>query len=205
MTFLSLMRDHSLHVVSLIFFFLMIRRPPRSTLFPYTTLFRSVDQEANAAVRDLLDGGDDFVAERSELRVNHQDSVRTGQHADHAALPFEGVEIPRDLRRLDLNLAHVRRLRLDAEACCEHEADNQRSHRTPPGPAEAGRHVRPLCGRVSPRILCRMTELNATRRRFMAHFASIGLGATLAPGIVWARMQDAGAKKITLEKVAAAM
>src|SRR3989441_7896617 len=27
----------------LIFFFLMIRRPPRSTLFPYTTLFRSVN------------------------------------------------------------------------------------------------------------------------------------------------------------------
>src|SRR3712207_7668225 len=27
----------------LFFFFLMIRRPPRSTLFPYTTLFRSVD------------------------------------------------------------------------------------------------------------------------------------------------------------------
>src|SRR5437667_6085905 len=25
-----------------LFFFLMIRRPPRSTLFPYTTLFRSV-------------------------------------------------------------------------------------------------------------------------------------------------------------------
>src|SRR3712207_7132056 len=27
------------------FFFLMIRRPPRSTLFPYTTLFRSVRQD----------------------------------------------------------------------------------------------------------------------------------------------------------------
>src|SRR2546430_12373365 len=27
----------------LLFFFLMIRRPPRSTLFPYTTLFRSLD------------------------------------------------------------------------------------------------------------------------------------------------------------------
>src|SRR5256885_7958802 len=27
----------------LLFFFLMIRRPPRSTLFPYTTLFRSAD------------------------------------------------------------------------------------------------------------------------------------------------------------------
>src|SRR2546426_12644068 len=29
------------HFLSLLFFFLMIRRPPRSTLFPYTTLFRS--------------------------------------------------------------------------------------------------------------------------------------------------------------------
>src|SRR2546430_11611210 len=28
------------------FFFLMIRRPPRSTLFPYTTLFRSQDDRA---------------------------------------------------------------------------------------------------------------------------------------------------------------
>src|SRR2546430_8668579 len=30
-----------LHTLILFFFFLMIRRPPRSTLFPYTTLFRS--------------------------------------------------------------------------------------------------------------------------------------------------------------------
>src|SRR2546430_17671881 len=29
------------NLLFLIFFFLMIRRPPRSTLFPYTTLFRS--------------------------------------------------------------------------------------------------------------------------------------------------------------------
>src|SRR3954449_11484735 len=37
--------DHDLGVgwllVDYLFFFLMIRRPPRSTLFPYTTLFRS--------------------------------------------------------------------------------------------------------------------------------------------------------------------
>src|SRR3989304_6678380 len=34
----------SMHqIVFLFFFFLMIRRPPRSTLFPYTTLFRSWD------------------------------------------------------------------------------------------------------------------------------------------------------------------
>src|SRR5438093_12289866 len=30
-----------LYLSSFLFFFLMIRRPPRSTLFPYTTLFRS--------------------------------------------------------------------------------------------------------------------------------------------------------------------
>src|SRR5687768_17935547 len=34
------------------FFFLMIRRPPRSTLFPYTTLFRSgVDRDAAESAR----------------------------------------------------------------------------------------------------------------------------------------------------------
>src|SRR5256885_10210257 len=33
------------------FFFLMIRRPPRSTLFPYTTLFRSLDAHLNGRVQ----------------------------------------------------------------------------------------------------------------------------------------------------------
>src|SRR6266446_9720581 len=33
------------------FFFLMIRRPPRSTLFPYTTLFRSLRQALDYARR----------------------------------------------------------------------------------------------------------------------------------------------------------
>src|SRR5260363_222122 len=32
----------TLYVILRLFFFLMIRRPPRSTLFPYTTLFRSL-------------------------------------------------------------------------------------------------------------------------------------------------------------------
>src|SRR5690606_41641937 len=32
---------HSTCIVTSLFFFLLIRRPPRSTLFPYTTLFRS--------------------------------------------------------------------------------------------------------------------------------------------------------------------
>src|SRR3712207_8944844 len=38
------------------FFFLMIRRPPRSTLFPYTTLFRSADDDA-AEARDVARQG----------------------------------------------------------------------------------------------------------------------------------------------------
>src|SRR5206468_10725031 len=36
------------------FFFLMIRRPPRSTLFPYTTLFRSVDGAVTVANRAFV-------------------------------------------------------------------------------------------------------------------------------------------------------
>src|SRR5258708_16455327 len=31
----------------------MIRRPPRSTLFPYTTLFRSIDMPVHIEVRDI--------------------------------------------------------------------------------------------------------------------------------------------------------
>src|SRR5258708_40305166 len=37
----------------LFFFFLMIRRPPRSTLFPYTTLFRSYAIQADAFSRSI--------------------------------------------------------------------------------------------------------------------------------------------------------
>src|SRR2546430_4432567 len=40
--------------LSLFFFFLMIRRPPRSTLFPYTTLFRSMAQEKKGAGKPNL-------------------------------------------------------------------------------------------------------------------------------------------------------
>src|SRR2546430_3944619 len=39
------------------FFFLMIRRPPRSTLFPYTTLFRSLRLAPNWVPRSFLQPG----------------------------------------------------------------------------------------------------------------------------------------------------
>src|SRR5690606_19225369 len=39
------------------FFFLSIRRPPRSTLFPYTTLFRSLQPEGNTRLKGLYRSG----------------------------------------------------------------------------------------------------------------------------------------------------
>src|SRR2546430_14391048 len=54
---------------SFLFFFLMIRRPPRSTLFPYTTLFRS--RPAHLTDRP---GGDRDADE--DHREQHQDEQR---------------------------------------------------------------------------------------------------------------------------------
>src|SRR3712207_6951452 len=42
-------------MLSCVFFFLMIRRPPRSTLFPYTTLFRSLLRD-RLALEEFVDG-----------------------------------------------------------------------------------------------------------------------------------------------------
>src|SRR2546425_12063711 len=53
------------------FFFLMIRRPPRSTLFPYTTLFRSdrhrVRGDRRRARASVADAEDRGVAARLDL------------------------------------------------------------------------------------------------------------------------------------------
>src|SRR6267378_1021627 len=63
------------------FFFLMFRRPPRSTLFPYTTLFRSLRPEPVLAL-DLLgflvgaQAQEDRMAERSEEHTSELQSRR---------------------------------------------------------------------------------------------------------------------------------
>src|SRR3712207_8134651 len=49
----------------------MIRRPPRSTLFPYTTLFRSLRDE-------IARIGQDFLAKLLDLRAR---AVRADEHA----------------------------------------------------------------------------------------------------------------------------
>src|SRR5438552_9543277 len=66
---------------SIFFFFLMIRRPPRSTLFPYTTLFRSF---ANVRLRNKmvpnLEGGftrhlPDGAEDRKSTRLNSSHQI----------------------------------------------------------------------------------------------------------------------------------
>src|SRR6266511_4340173 len=44
-------------IITVLFFFLMIRRPPRSTLFPYTTLFRSPQPPNREWERRAVQGG----------------------------------------------------------------------------------------------------------------------------------------------------
>src|SRR5436305_8128956 len=63
------------YCVLLDFFFLMIRRPPRSTLFPYTTLFRSI-----------------------RLKIALID-VRTGNWAVFSPEPFDDKRSSSSLRR----------------------------------------------------------------------------------------------------------
>src|SRR3712207_7265015 len=77
------------------FFFLMIRRPPRSTLFPYTTLFRSADVLRHAPrdppgdllaqpePRPLRDRAEDLAPRRVVRRVDPDD------HAGHEPVRSE--------------------------------------------------------------------------------------------------------------------
>src|SRR3712207_6856328 len=66
------------------FFFLMIRRPPRSTLFPYTTLFRSVRRPPRATYRILelgqLDPGLLGLDLRSLEHLLGDEAVRSEEH-----------------------------------------------------------------------------------------------------------------------------
>src|SRR3712207_8787607 len=72
------------------FFFLMIRRPPRSTLFPYTTLFRSrlrelpvaAAQKRHACAAALEPVDVDVVG------ADHQDRKSTRLNSSHANISY---------------------------------------------------------------------------------------------------------------------
>src|SRR5438270_2117311 len=59
----------------------MIRRPPRSTLFPYTTLFRSWQGDAGAAV-------DAALRERGEPAVIITDRKSTRLNSSHSQISY---------------------------------------------------------------------------------------------------------------------
>src|SRR3712207_7249550 len=74
----------------------MIRRPPRSTLFPYTTLFRSEDEAGDARLAG---------ARRGRAQVAHPAEVRARAH--HAARELDGVELKVDRKSTRLNSSHA--------------------------------------------------------------------------------------------------
>src|SRR2546430_16966741 len=85
------------------FFFLMIRRPPRSTLFPYTTLFRSMTLTARLerAFRSRLD--DLSGATRWALLVAALDSRASLEEIARAsALPIAALEPAIDVRLIEI-------------------------------------------------------------------------------------------------------
>src|SRR3712207_7373873 len=82
----------------------MIRRPPRSTLFPYTTLFRSVDDGGHPTGPDgaelgshapILPGRDDPSRSATSSRTAH----RGGGHP--------GIRSPEDRKSTRLNSSHA--------------------------------------------------------------------------------------------------
>src|SRR3712207_7191571 len=89
----------------------MIRRPPRSTLFPYTTLFRS---RARRVRRRVGHGGGDGTGARDEpVRVRQDAGVRRvrgrGAGADRQLVDGEPAEEgePGDRKSTRLNSSHA--------------------------------------------------------------------------------------------------
>src|SRR3989441_5443864 len=90
---------------SFIFFFLMIRRPPRSTLFPYTTLFRSTPRIVTVKRADAEGRyGLDFVLQNSlgpftvrarDLTTSEQGELTTQVRADGERLALDIILVGR--------------------------------------------------------------------------------------------------------------
>src|SRR5690348_17790276 len=68
-------------------FFLMIRRPPRSTLFPYTTLFRS----RNLGGRDSVTVSPFSFAPRSSNSSRQRSPPRSEEHTSELQSPVHLV------------------------------------------------------------------------------------------------------------------
>src|SRR2546422_5749602 len=82
----------------------MIRRPPRSTLFPYTTLFRSGVGGARCRDGLLERRSGQSVPDVLERRPVKQ--VRVLQHHPDLAAVVSGLEPPQDRKSTRLNSSH---------------------------------------------------------------------------------------------------
>src|SRR3712207_7412251 len=90
----------------LFFFFLMIRRPPRSTLFPYTTLFRSAPTPAwgSGGTREIRRND----RRRSAPTVPHRSEQPAGPGRLHVeGPPRHSVPGRRDRKSTRLNSSHA--------------------------------------------------------------------------------------------------
>src|SRR2546427_7716514 len=69
------------------FFFLMIRRPPRSTLFPYTTLFRSerADEQPEVAAERVVQPA---AGPRPERHAQRRDRKSTRLNSSHSQISY---------------------------------------------------------------------------------------------------------------------
>src|SRR2546425_8022347 len=86
MTIISYVSNYPTFFRFILFFFLMIRRPPRSTLFPYTTLFRS---QVRLRARQATGRGPRLVearvdAPRGRVHVPGQ-GVHVGRSEEHTS------------------------------------------------------------------------------------------------------------------------
>src|SRR5690349_24260559 len=64
----------------LFLFFLMIRRPPRSTLFPYTTLFRSLMQAEASRITRTTTQSLTISTEKASSRFDSRTTCRSEEH-----------------------------------------------------------------------------------------------------------------------------
>src|SRR2546421_6196815 len=76
-------------ISALFFFFLMIRRPPRSTLFPYTTLFRSAFARRDLQQRALAARSSRVVERRAKnLSQSPTDRKSTRLNSSHDQISY---------------------------------------------------------------------------------------------------------------------
>src|SRR3712207_6896908 len=84
----------------------MIRRPPRSTLFPYTTLFRSAQGAVNILYRSELAEADDPDGKRAELITEYEDHLANPYIAAERGY-VDAVISPQDRKSTRLNSSHA--------------------------------------------------------------------------------------------------